>query len=135
MLTVVMIDDDFGDVKQVQREISAQAKHLKAVFGHEMGLWVLKGYTKNEADILPALIVTEAKFVDGSGVEIIRFVTSSSLLQHIPVVVYTNTDDVEAKQACLVAGATKIITKGLGQQGLKALAAYVSGLSRKSRDR
>jgi response regulator RpfG family c-di-GMP phosphodiesterase len=133
MLTILMIDDDKGDVEILRTKISNIFTGLDfmAVFGHKMGLWKLNRFRPGDEDLVPDAIIHEASFADGSSVEIVRSIRGSKLLSRVPVLIYTGTDDEETKRSCLVAGATKIFPKGPGTQGAEALAAYVVGLARK----
>ncbi len=132
MLTVVMIDNDTGDYQAAKRAIS-QVCPSASVEG-AMGAWIAEKriafYAKVDFEITVRLFVVEAKLNDGNPVELIQQIRAAKSLRHIPVVIYTNTDDDEAKRACLAAGASKVFTKGQGTKGAEALAAYVANLAK-----
>ncbi len=124
------MDDDFGDVRQMSEVVKAtlHPTDFDAAVGLESGWRSLRFFVKEGKEVWPDVIVMEARFTEGSALEVIRFIKSSPLA-HLPVIVYTGTDDEDLKRACLAAGATKVFSKGPGTKGAESLTAYVSTLA------
>src|SRR5271155_5448666 len=111
---IEIIDDSVADVRLVKGKLNENKlfKQKGSTYGYEFGLDGLKFYSKADADLLPDVIVLEAKYADGSAMDLIRFSKTSEKLKGIPIVIYTGSEDVETKRACLAAGAIKVIQKG-----------------------
>ena len=133
-MRIKIIDDDYGDVAALQGRLMAidAVKSAGGCFGFTSGMDLLSYYQTEEEPAFPDVVVLEAVFVDGSAADIIKGFRGLSALMSIPILIYTGTDDEEAKRSCLAAGATKIFPKGPGTQGAEALAAYVVKLAAKS---
>ena len=125
---ILFIDEDAGDLELVTARFNKNPvfKQKGSVFGHEYGMKRLVFYSKADLDLLPHAIIMEAKFSDGSALDLIRFIKSTKKLKDIPVVIYTGTDDEENKRAVLVAGAMRVIHKVSG--GPEELAVFVATL-------
>ena len=133
--SILIVDNDFGDFSQIKSRIRSLDKTLTVggVFSKESAHRVLKQVESDPDDMQNYLaIITEVVLDGGNSFDFIVRVRNSAVFKSIPILIYTGTDDEEAKRSCLAAGATKIFPKGPGTQGTEALAAYVVKLAAKS---
>ena len=85
---------------------------LEGIFSAEIASWRIDFFSRCDFELNLGLFVFEAALQDGSAPALIRQIRNADNLKDIPIVVFTATDDEEAKLACLAAGATKIFPKG-----------------------
>jgi len=141
-MQIKIIDDDAGDIEVLMKALKTlpMVKSVGANYGYEAGCDLvnfcrdLPTLAADDPELEPAypdVIIFEAKLAGGSSVDLIRQAHQCPTLAATRLVVYTNTDDDAAKQACLAAGATKVFSKGPGTKGAEALAAYVVTLNQK----
>lgn len=127
--TIAFIDNDFGDfmaAKDALRAVLPRGVDIEGVFDYESAIERLRFFEQMEDAPSVGVYVVDAKLVEGSMSDIIRRIKGSTRFRHVPIVVYTSTDDEVAKKACLSAGAVKLIPKGV--EGHAELTEFIRAL-------
>lgn len=112
-LYVLLIDDN-----------PIEASFLAAAF-EDMGRQIMLAWEDDghaalqrlEADAkqenLPHLVILDLSMLKHTGIEVLREIRRNRLLDDVPVVVHSSTDDPRERALCTAAGATDFIQKGL----------------------
>ena len=112
-VTIVMIEDDEGHARLIERNIR-RAGIMNEIRHFADGGSAL-GYLQNDeagpALNGPALVLLDLNLPDMSGTEILADIKSSPALRRTPVVVLTTTDDKFEIQRCYDLGCNVYITK------------------------
>jgi len=114
-VTIIMIEDDEGHARLIERNIRRSGVHneivpftngtdaVKYMFGSDGTGLIHKGRA--------LLILLDLNLPDMSGIEILRRIKDSKALKAAPVVVLTTTDDSEEIKRCYELGCNVYITK------------------------
>jgi len=131
-MRVEIIDDDYGDVRQVQDGLMDLDVVTSAggVYGYEAACDLVKHCASDGALAFPDVIVIEAMLNNGSAPNIISNFRRIKGTSSTSILVYTNTDDQAVTDACMAAGANEVFPKGPGTAGLDALVEYVGKLEK-----
>jgi CheY-like chemotaxis protein len=114
-VTIIMIEDDEGHARLIERNIRRSGIHntiipfttgtdaLKYLFGSDG--------TAGEHEGQGLLILLDLNLPDMTGIEILRQVKENDVLKSAPVVVLTTTDDSHEIKRCYELGCNVYITK------------------------
>ena len=112
-VTIVMVEDDEGHARLIERNIR-RAGILNDIRHFPDGTTAL-AYLRSEQDGAtssgPALVLLDLNLHDMSGIDILASIKSNEKLKRTPVVVLTTTDDKVEIQRCYDLGCNVYITK------------------------
>ena len=110
-VTIVMIEDDEGHARLIERNIR-RAGIMNDIRHFSDGGTAL-AYLHGDGLVQegPALVLLDLNLPDMNGVDILAEIKSSETLRRTPVVVLTTTDDRSEIQRCYDLGANVYITK------------------------
>jgi len=112
-VTIVMIEDDEGHARLIERNIrrAGISNHIRHFADGTTALEFLLNGEDGPAVNGPALILLDLNLPDMSGTDILTRIKSEPRLRRTPVVVLTTTDDKVEIQRCYDLGANVYITK------------------------
>ena len=114
-VTIIMIEDDEGHARLIERNIRRSGVNNKIVAftnGTEAVSYLFgKDGQGLERKGEPLLILLDLNLPDMTGIEILRQVKQSKYLKCAPVVVLTTTDDSQEIKRCYELGCNVYITK------------------------
>jgi two-component system response regulator DevR len=123
-MTRVMLVDDHRSVRQGLRFLLESQPDV-AVVGEAA---TVAGAVRGVCDLLPDVVIMDARLPDGSGVEACR--TIRSIHPDVPLLMLTSAPDDEALILSVMAGADGFVPKQLrGNLVVKAIRRLMSGLS------
>jgi DNA-binding response OmpR family regulator len=109
-VTIVMIEDDEGHARLIERNIRRAGVHNQMV--HIPNGALAKAYfTKQSQDTTPILVLLDLNLPDMSGLEILEHLKGDGHLKCVPVIVLTTTDDDAEIKRCYELGCNVYITK------------------------
>jgi CheY-like chemotaxis protein len=110
-VTIIMIEDDEGHARLIERNIRRSGVNNPIVpFGNGTdAMDYLLGSETRKGD--PLLILLDLNLPDMTGIEILRRVKETPHLKSTPVVVLTTTDDAHEIKRCYELGCNVYITK------------------------
>lgn len=106
--TILMIDDDVED-QEIFIETLSEIDPLIKCFNFSNVRNALKAL--EEKIILPDLIFTDINMPLMDGYEFLKEIKKCNDLNHIPVIIYTTSSEVEHKQQSIKLGASSFLTK------------------------
>jgi CheY-like chemotaxis protein len=118
-VTIVMIEDDEGHARLIERNIRRAGVHnpLEAFSNGTSALAYLFGPDGKAADKVGSiLILLDLNLPDMSGIDILQKVKNDPHLKRAPVIVLTTTDDKREVQRCYDLGCNVYITKPLNYE-------------------
>ena len=110
-VTIIMIEDDEGHARLIERNIRRSGVNNPIVpfaNGTDAMDYLLGSETRKGA---PLLILLDLNLPDMTGIEILRRVKETAHLKSTPVVVLTTTDDAHEIKRCYELGCNVYITK------------------------
>ena len=110
---VLYAEDDFFLRKIIQHTLINEFELFGCTNGVEAMDWLEKGNQTN-------LILTDLRMPLMDGEEFIRLVRSSSLYDHIPIIVLSSSEESSLKVSCLEIGADDFMIKPFNPLELKA---------------
>jgi DNA-binding response OmpR family regulator len=133
-VTIVMIEDDEGHARLIERNIRRAGVTNEIVpitNGHEALEYLLGADGTGSVNSRRALLVLlDLNLPDASGVDILQKIKSNAHLKRTPVVVLTTTDDEREIQRCYDLGANVYITKPVNYESfahaIRQLGLFVS---------
>lgn len=125
MITVLLVEDNIGDIELVQEAFEAVKVQLKMDIVRDgiEAMSYLHQKLETFPAILPDLVLLDLNMPRKSGREVLSDIRSHEKLRHIPVVVLTTS---EAEQDILKSyqiGANAYVTKPIGLEGLSKIVA------------
>ena len=112
--TLLVVDDNIGDrelVRQALTEIGSDVKILEAADGND-ALELLETLVR-EKQHLPNVILLDLKLIRLSGHEVLGRLKANAALSHIPVVVFTSSQEKADISLSYQMGAACVLTKPL----------------------
>lgn len=131
---IVYADDDKDDLELVDSTIRQINPSL-----------VMQGYRNGkeafdflesipDGNRLPSLVILDLNMPDWDGITTMKIIKGNSVYQHIPVVIFTNSDYTAHRESALEAGAVDFINKPYSVDELKKICAefanYCNGAAR-----
>ncbi len=112
-VTIVMIEDDEGHARLIERNIRRAGilNQIRHFADGGSALKYLHDDQSGPAHSGPALVLLDLNLPDMSGVDILAEIKSNDKLKRTPVVVLTTTDDKVEIQRCYDLGCNVYITK------------------------
>jgi CheY-like chemotaxis protein len=112
-VTIVMIEDDEGHARLIERNIRRAGilNDIRHFADGGTALAYLKDDKGGPAHDGPALVLLDLNLPDMSGIDILAAIKSDERLRRTPVVVLTTTDDKAEIQRCYDLGCNVYITK------------------------
>jgi len=112
-VTIVMIEDDEGHARLIERNIRRAGimNEIRHFPDGGSALRYLHDDVTGPAHNGPALVLLDLNLPDMSGIDILADIKSSDQLRRTPVVVLTTTDDKVEIQRCYDLGCNVYITK------------------------
>ena len=110
-VTIVMIEDDEGHARLIERNIRRAGVNNQIIpFANGTdAMTYLLGGEHHKGD--PLLILLDLNLPDMTGIEILRRVKETQHLKTTPVVVLTTTDDAQEIKRCYELGCNVYVTK------------------------
>jgi CheY-like chemotaxis protein len=112
-VTIVMIEDDAGHARLIERNIRRAGVTNELV--HFANAGSAKGYfeslRKDRRGLTPILVLLDLNLPDVSGFELLEYLKQDSHFKRAPVIVLTTTDDYNEIQRCYDLGCNVYITK------------------------
>jgi CheY-like chemotaxis protein len=122
MENILLVEDDEADIEliRVVLEEYQLVKQLDIVNDGAAALDYLtfKGHFVLRPKINPKLIVMDLKMPKVNGIEVLKFIKADPLLQKIPVLILTSSNEQQDISAADELGAAAYIVKQVGFQGL-----------------
>lgn len=120
--TIMMIEDDLGHAKLIEKNIrrAGVANPIVHLADGDSALRTLFGTDAGAASKdtpLPTLILLDLNLPDMSGVDVLRKVKEDPVLKRVPVIMLTTTDDKLEIQRCYDLGCNVYITKPVNYEG------------------
>lgn len=118
-VTIVMIEDDEGHARLIERNIrrAGISNNVRHFTNGGEALDFLTSDPEGPNHNGPSLILLDLNLPDMSGTDILARVKSEPKLRRTPVVVLTTTDDKAEIQRCYDLGANVYITKPVNYEG------------------
>jgi CheY-like chemotaxis protein len=112
-VTIIMIEDDEGHAKLIERNIRRAGIHnaIRHFVDGTSAMEYIFDHGEGPAQNGPALILLDLNLPDMSGIDILVKLKADARLKRTPVVVLTTTDDKVEIQRCYDAGCNVYITK------------------------
>ena len=122
--TIFITDDDYDDydfLKSAFDELDESYEIRHYINGKEL-INTLDNCSLSE---MPEVIILDINMPKMNGITTLEYIKTGARLKHIPVVMYTTTNDPEQIKQCYVLGANGFITKGTTLESVKACAKNV----------
>ncbi|MBW4545209.1 MAG: response regulator [Symplocastrum torsivum CPER-KK1] len=114
--TILLVEDDPGDVFRIQRAFRKTnlVSSLEVVTDGEKAIYYLSGqepYQDRDRYPLPSLMLLDLKLPRRSGFEVLSWLRNESNLKYLPVVVLTSSDQKVDIERAYALGANSYLTK------------------------
>ena len=114
--TILLVEDDPGDVFRIQRAFRKTnlASSLEVVSDGEKAIYYLSGeepYQDRDRYPLPSLVLLDLKLPRRSGFEVLSWLRNESTIKHLPVVVLTSSDQQVDIERAYALGANSYLAK------------------------
>ncbi len=112
-VTIVMIEDDEGHARLIERNIRRAGVTNEIVHFSDgaSGFAYFDELRNQPADLTPILVLLDLNLPDVSGIDILEYLKNDGHLKVAPVIVLTTTDDDSEIQRCYDLGCNVYITK------------------------
>ena len=116
LATIVMVEDDLGHARLIERNLRrAQVRHDLVVLhdGEEALEYLFEQVGEERNQHAPTLIMVllDLNLPGLDGYQVLERLKQDKRTQHIPVVVFTSTDDPREMERCYALGCNAYITK------------------------
>ena len=117
-VTIVMIEDDEGHARLIERNIRRAGVTNEIIhFSDGATTYTYFNQLKAQpADVTPIVVLLDLNLPDVSGIEILEYLKNDGHLKVTPVIVLTTTDDQAEIQRCYDLGCNVYITKPVDYQ-------------------
>ncbi len=114
--TILLVEDDPGDVFRIQRAFRKTnlASSLEVVSDGEKAIYYLSGeelYQDRDRYPLPSLVLLDLKLPRVSGFEVLSWLRNKSNIKHLPVVILTSSDQQVDIERAYTLGANSYLAK------------------------
>ena len=124
--TLLVVEDDPGHARLIERNLKrAHLPYALVLLGD--GQAVLD-YVASARPLPPCLVLLDLNLPGRSGIEVLARLKSDPQTRHIPVIVFTTTDDPHEIARCYALGCNAYITKPIAYDQFVAVLQQLSGL-------
>jgi CheY-like chemotaxis protein len=110
---IFIVDDNVSDIELVKfaLEESHCSVRMTSALNGELAIRMLGTLADDPAQAKPRVIILDLNMPKSSGREVLSFISQSSALKHIPVVMLTTSDSIRDRDWCMANGAYRYIVK------------------------
>jgi len=123
MITVLLVEDNIGDIELVQEafETVKVQLHMEIVRDGVEAMSYFQQKLETNSGTLPDLVLLDLNLPRKSGREVLADIRADERLKHIPVVVLTTSDAEQDVLKSYQIGANAYVTKPIGLGGLSKI--------------
>jgi len=117
-VTIVMIEDDEGHARLIERNIrrAGMTNEIIHFYDGASAYAYLNKLQAQPADATPILVLLDLNLPDVAGIDILEYLKNDDHLKVTPVIVLTTTDDQTEIKRCYELGCNVYITKPVDYQ-------------------
>lgn len=123
MITVLLVEDNIGDIELVQEAFEMVKVHLDVDIARDgvEAMSYLHQRLETPQTNLPDLVLLDLNLPRKSGREVLADIRAHEKLRHIPVVVLTTSEAEQDVMKSYQIGANAYVTKPIGLEGLSKI--------------